>query len=413
MAVKDYSDPYTFAARSFDWRLHCGSEAIENRLKEEVIRLGAKRAFAICSPSIASKTNSMQRIKDTLGPLWAGEFTGIEIDSTYASTKAAADAAREAGADLLIAVGGGSVLVAVRVVDVFLCEEGDPFDLMTQYPEGKPAVSPRLNAPKLPIINIPTTPTSAMNRGGSGLANPDLDHRMEYFDPKTRPAALIFDHEAIMASPVELMRSTATQIFSGAIMGAAETKMNPLVEADRTHILRLAKRSYLAMIESPDAIGPRIDLFVAALLANRASDDATQGIQERGGRTFAGNYALSTAMHVRYAHVWQGEAGTVLAATMVRRSPVPDEEPARRIAQELDVYRDGMSAQEMQMAIADGLEEFYAKVGMPTRIRELDIPREDFPILAKETIKVFNANAGMRDPEKQYQDAIEVLEQAY
>ncbi|MFH3579288.1 iron-containing alcohol dehydrogenase, partial [Acinetobacter baumannii] len=89
---------------------------------------------------------------------------GIEKDSTYASVVAAKEAAVRAGADLLIAAGGGSVLVAVRAVAIFMAETGDPFALMTQYPEGRPAYSPRLLAPKPPIINIPTTPTSAMNR---------------------------------------------------------------------------------------------------------------------------------------------------------------------------------------------------------------------------------------------------------
>jgi len=49
-----------------------------------------------------------------------------------------------------------------------MAEPGDPFQLMTQYPEGKPAYSPRLLAPKPPIVNIPTTPNSAMNRAGTG-----------------------------------------------------------------------------------------------------------------------------------------------------------------------------------------------------------------------------------------------------
>ena len=62
--------------------------------------------------------------------------------------------------------------MATRAVAVFLAEPGDPFKIMTQYPEGKPAYSPRLDAPKPPIINIPTTPTSAMNRAGTGLKNP-------------------------------------------------------------------------------------------------------------------------------------------------------------------------------------------------------------------------------------------------
>ena len=59
----------------------------------------------------------------------------------------------------------------------------DPYALDAQYPEGKPAYSPRLLAPKPPIINIVTTPTTAMNRAGSGLKNDALDHRMEFYDP--------------------------------------------------------------------------------------------------------------------------------------------------------------------------------------------------------------------------------------
>ena len=57
-----------------------------------------------------------------------------------------------------MAIGGGSVIVAVTAVNISLCEQADPFRLMTQYPEGQPAFSPKLNAPKLPIINVVTTP---------------------------------------------------------------------------------------------------------------------------------------------------------------------------------------------------------------------------------------------------------------
>ena len=413
MPVRDSDDPYSFSARSYDWRLHCADEAIENFLKEEVIRAGAKRAFVVCSKSITGKTRSVERIKGTLGNLFAGYYDGIEIDSTYKSVKAATDAARAAGADLLISVGGGSVVVATRVVDVFLCEEGDPFEIMTQYPEGKPAYSPRLNAPKLPIINIVTTPTSAMNRGGSGLANPDLDQRMEYFDPKTRPAALIFDYEAIMSSPLELMRSTGTGVFSGAIMGAGSTGYNPLAEGDHEHILRLAKRSYLRMFDEPTAVEPRIDLFIAALLQNRSADDSLRGAHVRGNEAFGGDYALATAMHVRYPHVWQGEAGSSLRPTITRRAPTPPIEAAKRVAVALDIWQDGMGPEDAKMKIADEIERIYKHVGMPTRVRELNIPKEDIPVLAKETVKVFNANAGLRNADQQMKGAVDLLEAAW
>ena len=60
------------------------------------------------------------------------------------------------------------------------------------------------------------TPTNAMNRAGTGLKNPDLDHRMEYFDPKTRPHSIFLDEGVLLSSPPDVIRSTATTVFAGA-----------------------------------------------------------------------------------------------------------------------------------------------------------------------------------------------------
>jgi alcohol dehydrogenase class IV len=414
------SDPgsatHAFSARSYEWRLHSAEDAIEQQLATEVVRSGAKRAFVIASPSIAARTSTVDRIAETLGDRYAGAFSGIEVDSTYRSVAAASDAAREAGADLLIAVGGGSVIVAARVVDVFLCEDGDPFDLMTQYPEGKPAFSPRLMAPKLPIINIPTTPTSAMNRAGSGLANPDLDHRMEYFDPKTRPTSIFWDWQALRATPLEVMRSTATTTFAGAVSAAAASEANPLVEGDRAQILRLARRAYARLIAEPEAIEPRIDLCAAALLQNRSADDGASGGIGTRDEVFGGDYAISTALHVLYPEVGQGESTSVLQATVARRAADPDADASRRVAELLEVWRDGMSASQATLAAADAIEATYRAAGMPVRLRDLanleggGVTREDFGRIAEATLKNFNANQGTRSEDERRQQTIDLLE---
>jgi alcohol dehydrogenase class IV len=413
-------DPRSFSARSYEWRLHSDEEAIERHLASEVARaplagdqgaMGARRAFVIASPSIAARTSTVDRIAETLGDRYAGVFAGIEVDSTYRSVAAATDAAREAGADLLIAVGGGSVIVAARVVNVFLCEDGDPFELMTQYPEGKPAHSPRLMAPKLPIINIPTTPTSAMNRAGSGLANPDLDHRMEYFDPKTRPAAILWDWQALRATPLEVLRSTATTTFAGAVSSAAAPDANPLVEGDRAQILRLARRAYPRLIAEPEAIEPRIDLCAAALLQNRVADDGASGGIGTRDAVFGGDYAISTALHVLYPEVGQGESTSVMQATVARRAASPDPDASRRVAELLEVWRDGMSPVQATAAAADAIEATYRAAGMPVRIRDLSVvPREDFRRIADATLKNFNANQGTRSEDERRRQTIELLE---
>jgi len=399
-----------FRAAGHAWRLHCGRQVIEAGLKEAVARAGAKRAFVICSPSVNQRTDLVRRIAAALGEHYAGVFGGIEKDSTYGSVREATDAARKAGADLLIAAGGGSVIVATRAVAIFLAEPGDPFAIMTQYPEGRPATSPRLLAPKPPIINIPTTPTSAMNRAGTGLRNPDLDHRMEYFDPKTRPQAIFLDEDALLTAPPVVIRSTATTVFAGCVAAIAQTGVNPLADGDRNHAFRLAHRAYPRLMDALDDPSLRIDLCIAAFLQNRAEDD---GFQRARGGAFAGNYAVSTALHVRYPQVGQGEATSVVHAAQIRLSDGIDARSARQVAEALAVWRDGMATRQAALAVADALEALYTRVGVPTRLRQLDIPRQELRAIAGETVKNFNANAGVRSPQEQINDAMRLLEAAY
>ena len=65
-------------------------------------------------------------MEHALADAHAGTFAGIENDSTFRSVEAATAAARDAGADLIVAVGGGSVIVAARAVDIFLWRRAAP-----------------------------------------------------------------------------------------------------------------------------------------------------------------------------------------------------------------------------------------------------------------------------------------------
>ncbi len=400
----------TMRAAGYSWRLYCGSDVIEERMREAVDRVGAKRAFVICSPSVNTRTETVRRIEAALGDRYVGVFDGIEKDSTYASVVAAKEAAAVANADLLIAVGGGSVIVSVRVVAIYLGEEGDPFDIMTQYPEGKPAYSPRLMAPKLPIINVPTTPTSAMNRAGSGLKNPDLDHRMEYFDPKTRPSAIFLDDSSLLSAPKDLIRSTGTTVFASLVGSRADTGLNPLTQGDQDTAFALAHDAYLRLMDDLDSPEIRRHLALAAFLQNRAEDD---GRRRFDTNVFAGNYAVSTALHIRYPNVGQGESTSVVHAHAIRLAEEVPLAPARQVAQALGVWKDEMNGRVAGNAIAERLERIYRKTGVPTRLRDLEIPRDDLINIARETVKNFNFNAGNRSAEDQISASNALLEAAW
>ena len=400
-----------YKASSFNCRLYFGAEVIENTLHEAVARTGAKRAFVVCSRSVNRKTDTVARIATTLGSQYAGVFDEIEKDSTYASVVAATAAATAAKADLLIAVGGGSVIVAARVVAIYLGEPGAPYELMTQYPEGTAAYSPRLMAPKHPIINIPTTPTSAMNRGGSGLKNPDLDHRMEYFDPKTRPQAVLLDDDALLSAPDNLIRSTATTVFASLVGSQSQTDANPLAKGDQDQAFALAYPAYLELMNALEDPEPRMHLSLAAYLQNRAEDD---GKRRFTTNVFAGDYAVSTALHLRYPSVGQGESTSVVQAAAIRRADhTSNPIPACQVARALGVLEDGMDGPQAAATVARELEKIYRRTGVPTRLRDLAIERDDLILVARETVKNFNANAGTRSADDQIAESMALLEAAW
>jgi len=382
-----------FQAVGYPLRLHSGAGALDS-LASEVRRVQAQRAFVVCGQTVSRRTNLLQRVADQLGGLYAGAFDQMGKDCTYASVVSATDAAREASADLIVAVGGGSVIQGVRVVAILLAEKGNAYDLMTQYPAGKPAVSPRLMAPKLPIINVLTTPTSAMNRGGSALKNDELDHRMEFFDPKTRPAAIFWDAEGLLTAPLSLARSAGTTTYAGSLQGAAASAVNPLAEGDYLQAYRLASRALPRLMDEPGNPAPRIGLCAAAFLLNRAADDGSA--RGGGNRVWGTSYALATALHIRYGHVGQGEATSAVTPAVIRNAR---SEVAARVAQTLGVWQAGMSVETAADAAAGALASFYRAIGMPARVRELQIPESDLAQVARDTLMNFNANPGERSPD--------------
>ncbi len=182
-------------------RVHAGPDAI-TKLAEEVDRVRAQRILVVCGQSVVTKTDLVDRVKETLGERVAGLFSGGKTGSPVTSVLEGVAAARNIDADGIVAVGGGSAVVTARGITILLAENGTAQELCTKYPQGKPPVSPRLMAPKIPNFIVLTTATTAATRAGTALIDPESGHRLELFDPKTRPAAVIWDDQALItASP--------------------------------------------------------------------------------------------------------------------------------------------------------------------------------------------------------------------
>jgi alcohol dehydrogenase class IV len=388
---------HDFRAVGYPLRLYSGQGALE-RLPLEVKRAGAQRAFVICGQTVSRKTGLVARIRGILGDACAGVFDELAKDTSRESVERAVAAARAVDADLLIAVGAGSVIQGTRIVAILLAEQGPLESLATQYPEHGPAISPKLLAPKLPILNVLTAATTAQNRAGSAMKDPAVDHRLEFFDPKTRPAAVFWDADALLTAPTALARTTGCSVYWRAAMNLGSVAMSPLSEGDRLQAFRLASRA-LPKMGDPGDWPSRVDMCAAAFLQNRDADDG--GVLTEKHWVARVTYAFATAVFNLFPEVGQGEANTALTPGVMRALGHRDPEAMACIARALGAE---VAPAHAPQAAADALEAVFAGVGMPVRLSQLAIPREGLGRILEHSLKNFNA-----DPKREFVRERELL----
>jgi alcohol dehydrogenase class IV len=389
---------YDFRVTGYPFRLYSGTDALE-KLPAEVARNHARRAFIVCGRTVSRRTPLIAHMRELLGERLAGVFDEIDKDTSRSSVTRATEAARSAQADLVIGVGAGSVIQGARIVTILLAEKRPVEQLVTQYPEHGPAVSPKLVEPKLPVINVLTAPTSAQNRGGSRMKDDATARGMEFFDPKTRPVAIFWDTDALLTAPMQLLRTGAATIWCRAVMNLGAICDNPLVEGDRLQSYRLAAGA-ITRIADPADPAPRFDLCAATLLQNRESDDGGQQFARHWAMRAA--YAFSTALISVFPQVGQGEGYSTLMGTTLRRLGGRDPEAMARIANALGLG-DG-AAGDAPARIADRMDAVFRSLGMPTRLSELGIARDGLPRVLELSLTNFNA-----DPKREFVRERELL----
>ncbi len=92
-------------------RIYAGVDALPH-VAREMERIGAKRAFIVCSETVAETTNLVSRIRDVLGDGHvAGVFAKAKRESPAPLVEAGVDMAKAAQPDVVVAVGVGSAVV--------------------------------------------------------------------------------------------------------------------------------------------------------------------------------------------------------------------------------------------------------------------------------------------------------------
>lgn len=346
-------------------RLHAGPEALA-QLRPEAQRIGARRAFIVASRTVSKATDLVSRCREALGDLYAGSFEGAVRESPLPAVMEGVSAVRSARPDLIVAVGGGSAIVTARAITIIVGESRSVEEMYTRHQAGKPPLVYRANAPKIPNVLVPTTPTTGADRGGAAVWDEHPPHRKELYDPKTRPLATIVDPGALLTAPLSLYLDTSLTTFCGIVESLQFIGHPALALGDYRQGLSLCVEYLPRLVAEPSDPDVRIQLFMAAVVANRASQ-STYNLTGRSRVT-----GLDRTLRYRYPHIGQGASNAVLLATNMRLNA--------------DLLAEGQAKLASLLGVTDPaayLEELLGSLGVATRLRDLAILKEDFHRLAE------------------------------
>ena len=362
-------------------------------------RTGIRRPFIVTTGSV-ERSGLADRVAAVVGDSLAGTFAGSKEHTPEPAVLAGADAARTAGADGLVALGGSSVVDLVKGMAMVLAEGDDFAALRGHQPGGGESGRgrrPRLNEPKLPQISLPTTLSGAEFTGAAGITDPATGAKEIYADPKLAPRWVILDPEITVDTPDSLWAATGMKALADTIETQCSRRATPLSDA----VTRAAMTMLLADLGPSLAGPPPMD---EAQLAARGRCQYAVGmalpqLAMVGVGLVAGlRHQLGGALGVGH-----GVASTIVLPHVLRwNAPAcPDQlADAARAA--------GLaSADELIGAV----EALTVQLGLPTRLSEVGVTEADFPAVADHVLGDPAIRTNPR-PVTGPDDVIEVLQAA-
>ena len=374
-------------------RIHAGADSLR-RLDSELNRVKSKRAMIVCGRSIATRTDLIDRIKEVCDPSTriACVFANAETSSPLPSVLEGVALARENNVDCIVSVGGGSSIVTTRGILILLAEDGSAFDLCTKYPEGQRPVSPRLDAPKLPTISVITTPTTATNRSGTALKDPETRTRLELFDPKTRPISVIWDKKALETASNDLTRSASASLLTGVLSGLLSKNLNSLAASDLSGALEILLRD-LPLLNSEVVDGDlNLNLCAASFLYNRACDSGV------GGTALGVVSAISHAIDTKFPKCSHGDAYSVMTSHGIAFNGPTIYDQSIFVINLLQRFKANHlpTSGEHIERLSEWASTFFENIGMPTQLSSIGVDVESIDSIASDAMEDFPMHSNVK-----------------
>jgi len=338
-----------------------------NELPAQLDRMNARRAFVVTGESVATKTKLLDRVRELLGARLAGVYPRAGEHVPRSRVIEATGAAREARADCLISLGGGSPVDTTKAVALALAEgltRPDEFDAYsTRFsPPGGPK-RPFATAPPPPHIAITTTLSAGEHTHNAGQSDEAKRRKDGIAHPLLAPKVVILDPEATRDTPAWLWASTGMRAMDHAVERFYSPGHQALTDPLCLEAIRLLVRFLPASTRNPEDLDARLQCQLAAWLSLYGAFNAPTGLSHAIGHQLGGRCRVPHGI----------TSCITLARVMAFNAPA--------VPERMQAIAEAMGASDAPKA----MDDFVRRLALPTRLSETGkVNEEDLAPLAHE-----------------------------
>ncbi len=332
-------------------------------MMQEASRAKAKRVFITTTRSLANG-NIVARATAALGSMFAGKFAAIGAHSPRESVIACLDAVRAANPDLIVAIGGGSVIDATKVVLIGLWNGVRTSNELNAF-AGKPADASAWDddPQRLRMIAIPTTLSAAEFHHLAGITDTTRQVKEGFQHPLAVPKAIILDAAATIETPMELLLSTGMRAVDHAVESWCAARTTPLADATSLQSMRMLAWSLRGMHAKPSDMTARLEAQVAMWISR---------ISTMGGVPHGASHGLGYLLGVLKG-VPHGITSCITLHAVLKWNATVNAQRQRDVAAAF-----GSPGE----AAGDVIEGFVRGLGLPSRLSQIGITRDDIAMIA-------------------------------
>jgi alcohol dehydrogenase class IV len=324
----------------------------------------------IVTDKVLHQAGLAQRVADGLtgsGVTLAGIFDAVPPNSEVQVVEDGAAFARAAGCDLLIALGGGSVLDTAKGMNLLLTEGGALLDY-----EG----AGLLSRPLRPLIAIPTTAGTGSEVTIAAVIRDEAQGlKLEFNSPYLMPDVAILDPELTLSMPSSLTAATGMDALTHAIEAYVSTGAQPLSDALAIGAIKMIAANLRQAVQHSDDLEARGSMLLAATMAGIAFSNTLLGIVHAmahpcGGR-FGVPHGLANSILLPYGMEFN------LPACAPRLADV---------AVALGIDTRGMDEEAAARAGIAAVRQLAYDCGLPTRLSEVGVPHDGLAQMAADSL---------------------------